>query len=52
METYDDLNLIKNISKNNINYMIAAAKHSKNNAKHWGRYLRKEIVKGEIRLYR
>lgn len=34
----------------NISYLIRAAHHSKYNAGHWFRYLRKEIVDGKIRL--
>ena len=34
----------------NISYLIRAAHHSKYNAGHWFRYLRKEIVNGKVRL--
>ena len=33
-----------------VDYLLRAAEHSRFNARHWLRYLRKEIVNGKVRL--
>ena len=43
-------NLPPNVREPKVRYLLRAAIHSKYNAKHWARYLRKEIVNGETKI--